>query len=240
MTTYRERREKRAERLEGWAGSRAADADAAFGRAHEIADGIPFGQPILVGHHSEGRARRDQARIVSSMAAGVESSRMADRHAERAQNVREQLGESIYSDDVDAVDALRERIAGLEAERERIKSYNASCRKGSPDTSLLDEKQRADLVSTARACAWQIGKNGAAPAYWLTNLGGNINRNRKRLASLERDAATRDAGGRGRARMMQSRYAGRCADCGADFERGAVIAWHRLTKETVCETCAKS
>jgi hypothetical protein len=34
---------------------------------------IPFGQPILVGHHSEGRARRDQGRIESGMRAGVES-----------------------------------------------------------------------------------------------------------------------------------------------------------------------
>ena len=88
-----------------------------------------------------------------------------------------------------AVEALEARIGELEAERDRIKAYNASCRKGAPDVSLLDEKQRGDLESTARVCPYQIGKNGSAPAYWAANLSGNISRNRKRLEQLKRAAA---------------------------------------------------
>ena len=53
MTT-RERRLAKAERLRGWAGSRESKAEAAFSSVQTIADGIHFGQPILVGHHSEG------------------------------------------------------------------------------------------------------------------------------------------------------------------------------------------
>ena len=33
------------------------------------------------------------------------------------------------------------------AQRERYKAYNASCRKGAPDESLLDDSQRAELAS---------------------------------------------------------------------------------------------
>ena len=59
MMGYRERRLAKAERLREWAEKRQAKSAAAFKGVHTIADGIPFGQPILVGHHSERHARRD-------------------------------------------------------------------------------------------------------------------------------------------------------------------------------------
>lgn len=243
--TYRERREARMERLEGWADSRAAKSEAAFGRAHEIADMIPFGQPILVGHHSERGHRRDVAKIENGMRAGIDHGRMAEKHSSRAAEIGRQLDRSIYSDDVDAVEKLEQRIAELEAERDRVKRYNAAVRKAGVGPAeaetlaheLLDPKQHADLVSIARACPYQLGKNGAMPAYVLQNLGGNITRNRKRLEQLRRDAATRDAGGRGRGRPMLSRYGGTCPDCGATFEKGAPITYYRVTREAVHQEC---
>lgn len=57
-----ERQEERAERFEDYSESRKADAEAAHKAVHAISDNIPFGQPILVGHHSERRARKDAAR----------------------------------------------------------------------------------------------------------------------------------------------------------------------------------
>ncbi|MEY9937623.1 DUF3560 domain-containing protein [Streptacidiphilus sp. MAP5-3] len=58
-----ERAEARAERFAGYAGNAAARSEAAWEAGKRIADGIPLGQPILVGHHSEARARRDQERM---------------------------------------------------------------------------------------------------------------------------------------------------------------------------------
>lgn len=183
--TYRERREQKAERLREWAAKRAAKSESAFNQAHQIADGIPMGQPILVGHHSEGRARRDQDRIYSNMSKGVESQRMAERMSEKADNIEKAAEHAIYSDDEDAVDRLKERIAGLEAERASIKAYNASCRKGARDVDLLDKSQQENLVSIAKYASFQLGKNGEFPSYALSNLSGNINRQKKRLAELE-------------------------------------------------------
>lgn len=187
--TYRERREARAERLREWAEKREAKSEAAFGKAEQISSVIPMGQPILVGHHSEGRHRRDIGRIESGMRKGIEHSKMAARHSERASNIESQLERSIYSDDPDAVEALEARIESLEAERSRVKAYNASCRKGAPDTSLLDESQRKQLASLLKIGSVFIGKGGQFPSYHLQNLGGNINRNKKRLASLRRVSA---------------------------------------------------
>jgi len=43
-------------------------------------DGIPLGQPILVGHHSERRARRDAERIDNGIRRMVEEHELADHH----------------------------------------------------------------------------------------------------------------------------------------------------------------
>lgn len=185
MSTYRERREAKADRLREWADKRDAKASSAFGRADEIADMIPFGQPILIGHHSESRHRRDVDRIQSNTSKGVEHLNKRDDFRRRADGIEAQLDRSIYSDDDDAIDRLRDRLADLEAQRDRIKAYNASCRKGAPDLSLLDDKQRRDLAQTAKVAPYFVGDKGQFPGYALRNLAGNITRNRKRLAALE-------------------------------------------------------
>src|SRR5262249_8713764 len=119
-----------------------------------------------------------------AMAAGVEHGRMADRMGQCAANIEAALEASIYDDDPDAVERLRERLATLEAERDRIKAYNASCRRGQPDPGLLDERQRETLGSVRRVAPDQLGKGGSFPSYALSNLNGNLARNRQRLARL--------------------------------------------------------
>jgi SAM-dependent methyltransferase len=66
-TSLVERAEARAERFENLAEKRAADGARARDAVSAIADGIPLGQPILVGHHSERHARRDAERIENGM-----------------------------------------------------------------------------------------------------------------------------------------------------------------------------
>lgn len=190
----RERLEAKVEKRREWAESRRKRSEAGFAKAARIADGIPFGQPILVGHHSERHARRDAARIESGMREGCESAKMANHHTGKAAGLIDQLDSSIFSDDTDAIEALEARIAEREAERDRIKAYNASCRKaaktgGVGDSTLLDEKQRADILTTARVCAYQIGPGGSFPAYALANLSGRIKADRDRLEQVKRRQA---------------------------------------------------
>lgn len=66
-TSLVDRAEQRAERFEEYGEKRAADADRARRHVDSIADGIPMGQPILVGHHSERHARRDAEKIENGM-----------------------------------------------------------------------------------------------------------------------------------------------------------------------------
>jgi protein-L-isoaspartate O-methyltransferase len=62
-----DRAEERADRFGEYSERRTADAESAKRGVAAIADNIPLGQPILVGHHSEKRARKDAERINSGM-----------------------------------------------------------------------------------------------------------------------------------------------------------------------------
>lgn len=70
-TTLVDRAEDRADRFEDYSEKRASEAHTAREAVAAIADHIPLGQPILVGHHSERHARRDAERIENGMRRAV-------------------------------------------------------------------------------------------------------------------------------------------------------------------------
>jgi len=178
--TRRERKEARIARRLEWAAGRDQKAEQGFDRARRIADGIPLGQPILVGHHSERRHRRDLERIDSGMRQVVESAKMAEQHRSTAAEIGRQLDRSVFSDDADALEALEARIAEHEATRARMKEVNRLYKKG--DAAGLEalglnlEALRAKLAEAGPY--W--GKAPHLP-YELSNLGGRIAADRKRL-----------------------------------------------------------
>lgn len=70
-TSLVDRAEARAERFEDYSDKRLSEANSASKAADEIAERFYGGQPILVGHHSEKRARKDQERIHNNMRKAV-------------------------------------------------------------------------------------------------------------------------------------------------------------------------
>jgi DNA repair exonuclease SbcCD ATPase subunit len=137
-----------------------------------------------------------------------------------ADEIERQAEHAIYRDDPDALERLRERIAELEAKREQMKARNAAYRKA----------HAAELRELT-----PYGRNQAVPhpSYELQNLGGNISRLRKRLelVPVQQANAARD-------RVITARYAGKCADCGAELERGQTIRYSKQAGAR-CETpCA--
>lgn len=65
--TLAERAQAKADRLDAIADKRAAQASAYSRRANELSQAFYMGQPILVGHHSERKARKTQERMHSAM-----------------------------------------------------------------------------------------------------------------------------------------------------------------------------
>lgn len=188
MSTKRERIQRRVEQRREWAGSARRRGNAKLGAADQLAGMIPMGQPILVGHHSEGRARRDQARIQHNTRAGLDELTKAKDHSSTADELERQLDRSIYSDDPDAPEALQARVAALETAHERMKATNTAYKRrdaqklaelGAPTLESLD-------ASLAEAYSWC---KAPFPGYALSNSSANIRRLRLRLQDVQQRRA---------------------------------------------------
>ncbi len=85
--TLAERAILKAERLDGIAHKRIKQANAFSAAANELSEAFYMGQPILVGHHSERKARKTQERMNSAMKKAVEASKAANYWLYRAEGV---------------------------------------------------------------------------------------------------------------------------------------------------------
>lgn len=182
---YEERRARKLERLEGRAEATQHAAEATIDKALTMAARIPFGQPILVGHHSEGRDRRYRNRIDNTFRKGFET---LDKARDLQQRVESFGTSGIASDDPEAVVKLRAELAALEAKQEHMKRANAAIRK---HAKFGTEALVAGLVSAgftaeqAEQLAVPDRWSGLGfPSYALSNNNANIRRVRARIAEL--------------------------------------------------------
>lgn len=109
-----ERADDRAGRFEEYAENAAGRSQAAWERSHQIAGRFEGGQPILVGHHSERRARADQRRMHDAMSRSVAEDKKAGHWSDRA----EAAGQ--YQERRESVPTTLRRIEKLEAEQRLI------------------------------------------------------------------------------------------------------------------------
>jgi hypothetical protein len=191
MNPYEAKQEERRERLLERAAQKAAEATARHAAYRRTADMIPLGQPILVGHHSEKRHRRDLARMEQNVRASVEARQEAEDLRRRAAAVGTA---GVSSDDPEAVAKLREKLAALERTRTWYKRVGAVYRKAGleglqallPD---LTEEERASLLRLLRGASLDPLNRGPVPGYLLSNLGAEIRRTQQRIESLAERAS---------------------------------------------------
>lgn len=157
---YEERKQARIDRLNGAAGKAAAASNDAYTRSHDLVKDIPFGQPNIVGRPALPNMRKKSA---AAMDRALELDKKADYYAEKARAAEQ--NKAIFSDDPEALNKLREKLAELEAERERVKAKNREARKNGTEQS-----------------AWWV----------LPYLGKDIKRIKDRIAQLEQVDAMED------------------------------------------------
>ena len=182
MNEYEMRQAERKARYAEKAERLHSEAASTLNRARDMASVIPFGQPILVGHHSEGRDRNYRKRIGNTYDKAFQLHNKAE-HYERRANTE---SKAISSDDPAAVVKLKEKIAKAEALQEKMKTGNRLLRKGDIAglIELLGEKVTAGLQEPDFA-----GRKGF-PNYMLTNNNANIRRMKQRVESLKTAEAT--------------------------------------------------
>ena len=187
MNSYELKQQARKDRLEDRAAGAIQNSDAAYRASHKATEGIVMGQPILVGHHSEGRHRGAIKRANDCMRKSVEQSRYAEELQRRADAVG--TG-GISSDDPDAVKKLREQLAGLVSDQDRMKAANKVVKSKKSDEDKISalvaqgftEERAADLLRPDYA------RRVGFPPYKLSNNNANMRRIEQRIKSLEAQA----------------------------------------------------
>ena len=106
----------------------------ALQRERAIGACIPMGQPILVGHYSERRHRRDIERMHKLMGRFCEESKTVEHLEGRLGNV----GRSISRKDDDAIELYTTKLAQLEARHKRMKDANKILKGKGTDQEKID------------------------------------------------------------------------------------------------------
>lgn len=183
-SNYQERLERRRDRYEALAAKRQAESSAAFDTSHRMGQAIPFGQPILVGHHSEGRDRRYRQRIWDLTGKSVKLAETAKYHAARAARV----GKSgISADDPNKIIKLRVKMAQLDKLQRTMVAANKIVR--SKRKAYSQDEKIADLVALGltekqahELFVPDYGSRIGFPSYALSNNSAEIRRLRDRIA----------------------------------------------------------
>lgn len=181
MNDFQSQREEKAARFRALAEKHENISTGRHFAARQQLEMIPLGQPILVGHHSERRHRKDLKRIDQHFAKAREHHDTAEYYRRRAAAV--ESNRAIFSDDPDATEKLIDKIERLKQRQGAMKRANQLIRKA-------DREGLADLGFSEETIAKLFTEDFAGrvgfPNYALTNNSANIRRLEKRLAVLQK------------------------------------------------------
>ena len=169
---YEERKQEKIERYTALSEKAQKESKISYETAKKISDCIPFGQPILVGHHSEKRHRRDLERIGNGYEKAFKLSDKADYYTKKAANL--DSSKAISSDNPKAIELLENKIKKLKEKQEFMKSVNAYYRKNKTCKGfggLTDEQAKKIDNSMKHAYSWETAP---FPSYKLTNNNAKV------------------------------------------------------------------
>jgi hypothetical protein len=189
MNNYEQKRQLRIERLERAAELCRRASEQAHESAHQMADIIPFGQPILIGHHSEGRDRRYRAKIQRRFEKSFELQEKAKQYTQRAASAR--ANNTISADNPEAIDLLKQKLIKLEEFQNNSKELNRIVKR---KAGTVEEKTKEILTRFPNLKPETVSKlfekdfagRIGIPDYALTNNNAKMRQVRQRIEVLER------------------------------------------------------
>ncbi|WP_130857948.1 DUF3560 domain-containing protein [Olivibacter jilunii] len=179
---FEQRRQRRIENAQKQAIKNEKEAESLYNQASEISKAIPFGQPILIGHHSEKSDRNYRQKIHNKFGKSFEKMDKARYYEEKAQIIENNT--AIYSDDPEAINKLQEKLKSLEHSQAFMKAAN----------KFIKQKSKEGFLALPHATEeiWQkintpdvMGKIGFA-SYSLRNNNANIKRIKDRIRQLQK------------------------------------------------------
>lgn len=190
MNHYEEKKEARIQRLRERAEKTKEKGQAMVDSGFDRLRSIPFGQPILIGHHSEKRDRNFRDKANNSIRRGFEEIDKANHYENKAKAAENNT--AIFTDDPEAIQKLKVKIDELENQSKTMKDTNAAYRwyvnKGDPAklTALGISDPEALRKKVEAGYSWE---KAPFARFQLSNLRQNITRYKKRLELLEKRAA---------------------------------------------------
>jgi hypothetical protein len=156
LNTYEQRQQNKKNGLLSRAGSVRTESTTLYDTGMTALRQIPFGQPILVGHHSERGDRAYRGRAIGKIDKSFQLMHEADELERRAEAVG--TG-GVSSDDPDAIAKLTEQLTKLQSRHETMVQMNKNAR--------LEKKE------------------SPCPTWMLSNSNANIRRIEKRIDELK-------------------------------------------------------
>lgn len=188
---WEEKQARKAESYERLADKHESLSSSHYQSSKQISDMIPFGQPILIGHHSEKRHRRDANKIWDSMGKSVEHQKTADYY--KGKLAAMEGNTAISSDDPGAIAKLEAKLAEMVQTQEQMKLANKIIRKKQDKEATVQELRDKTGVSHLLARELLVpdfcGKIGY-PDFRLQNNNANIRRVKERIDQLKKDLVT--------------------------------------------------
>lgn len=222
----------RADRLSDKAERHAAQSAQHGAVARQILDFIPFGQPILVGHHSEGRHRRALDKVDRNIRAELEHDAIAVDAARRAEVAARNAEGRID------VGAVQRRIKKHEVELRRIDRALAPC-------SFSGRRFKPEAVGRTFECPKCYRDHAVAEDRTYPEHGGATGDYREQLLTQQAFAA--ESLRYDRERLAEAQASGAKVWGPDDFDRAAVKAgrvfascWVNRTGAQVVRVNAKS
>ena len=188
MANYDERQEEKRERLEERADKKQSEAESAYQRSRSLVENIPFGQPILVGHHSEQRHRNTVDKSWNLLGKSVSLSKDADKLSQRANGVG--CG-GISSTDPEALVKLQNKYENLVNAQDVMKKVNKIVKSKKLNEQEKIEKILSEKLLKTEALTAEILKPDFASrvgfaSYSLSNNNAEIRRTKQRIYELKK------------------------------------------------------
>lgn len=185
LSDFNERKERKIDRYSELAKKNKNLSETLFQKSQQMAEVIPMGQPILIGHHSEKRDRNYRERMNRTFEKSIEADDKSKYYEKKISSLQNER--SIFQDDPDALEKLQEKLKKCEKFQESAKTINKIIRKKIPDQDkikLIVELGYPEEVGIEFLKPDFAGRVGI-PAYELTNNNAEIRRLKLRLKEIQ-------------------------------------------------------
>ena len=180
--TREERKQARIERYHYLAENASKESNDLLNKSSRMAEAIPFGQPILIGHHSEQRDRNYRNKIWNTIGKSVKAAERAEYYEQKAKAAEN--NNAIYLEDEDCIEKLEEKLRNHIHLQEQMKAANKIVKSKKISDSDKIEKLKDIGLSEGSAIKLinpdQIHGPGFAP-YQLSNNNAIIRNTKQRL-----------------------------------------------------------